>query len=566
MVMLCGRSKLRHAWDESRQQRGTTFSYRFPMIKGLFNLTPHLYTTQVILIILLGLSCPIEQAQHRGTRLRHRNSLPNSIPSGNSFSKAATYLTKDIADLEKADSKTNYRQKEKQILDRILDQEVYDSRMRPTGINSTDGATTVNVNLYVRSFEKIDDVKMEYSIQITFRQQWNDNRLAFNDLQGRLKYLTMTDSKKVWMPDTFFRNEKHGQFHNIIQPNLYIRVFPNGDVLYSIRVSLTLSCPMTLELFPLDRQICHLRVASYGWTASDVNYTWKIPDPVQFVKHIQMPGGFELYNHTNKRCDVRTTTGLYSCLSVVMVFKRQLSYYVITIYIPTFLIVAVSWMSFFLDHKSAPARVALTVTTLLAMSTTTSSINNSLPPVAYTKAIDVWSNLCVTFVFLALLEYALVNYAARADARVNAANQAMEREQERQRHSQNMYFEDARNQHQEQQFNQDTQQHHLQNNYRDPLIRRMKGSVVVRNEPNKLLYSELPRDHRGRFQEPRGNGKVGAVHTVYTSLSSRVQSEAKRIDVISRIIFPLSFAGFNVLYWSYYLTKSHVNLNLKDIK
>ena len=56
MVMLCGRSKLRHAWDESRQQRGTTFSYRFSMIKGLFNLTPHLCTTEIILIILLGLS------------------------------------------------------------------------------------------------------------------------------------------------------------------------------------------------------------------------------------------------------------------------------------------------------------------------------------------------------------------------------------------------------------------------------------------------------------------------------------------------------------------------------
>ena len=38
------------------------------------------------------------------------------------------------------------------------------------------------------------------------------------------------------MPDTFFRNEKEGKFHNIIQPNLYVRVFPNGDVLYSIRV------------------------------------------------------------------------------------------------------------------------------------------------------------------------------------------------------------------------------------------------------------------------------------------------------------------------------------------
>ena len=41
---------------------------------------------------------------------------------------------------------------------------------------------------------------------------------------------------QVWMPDTFFRNEKEAKFHDIIQPNLYVRVFPNGDVLYSIRV------------------------------------------------------------------------------------------------------------------------------------------------------------------------------------------------------------------------------------------------------------------------------------------------------------------------------------------
>jgi len=67
-------------------------------------------------------------------------------------------------------------------------------------------------------------------------------------------------------------------------------------------------------------------------------------------------------------------------------------------------------MSFWIDYKAVPARVSLGVTTLLAMSTTQASINSSLPPVAYTKAIDVWSGVCVTFVFGALLEYALVNY------------------------------------------------------------------------------------------------------------------------------------------------------------
>ena len=72
----------------------------------------------------------------------------------------------------------------------------------------------------------------------------------------------MTDATKVWMPDTFFRNEKIGRFHKILQDNLYVRVFPDGDVLYSIRVSLTCACSMHLALFPLDKQTCNLDVAS----------------------------------------------------------------------------------------------------------------------------------------------------------------------------------------------------------------------------------------------------------------------------------------------------------------
>ena len=51
----------------------------------------------------------------------------------------------------------------------------------------------------------------------------------------RIRYLTMTDATRVWMPDTFFRNEKIGYSHKILQPNLYIRIFPDGTILYSIR-------------------------------------------------------------------------------------------------------------------------------------------------------------------------------------------------------------------------------------------------------------------------------------------------------------------------------------------
>ena len=81
-------------------------------------------------------------------------------------------------------------------------------------------------------------------------------------------------------------------------------------------------------------------------------YQWKQNDSVQFAKSLFLPGGFELSDYIDGKCDICTNTGCYSCLTVDMTFKRQLSYYILTIYVPTLMIVMVSWLSFWLDHKS----------------------------------------------------------------------------------------------------------------------------------------------------------------------------------------------------------------------
>ena len=58
---------------------------------------------------------------------------------------------------------------------------------------------------------------------------------CIESVTDKIKYLTLTDVRKIWQPDSFFRNEKIGRFHDILTPNLYVRIHPNGDVLYSIR-------------------------------------------------------------------------------------------------------------------------------------------------------------------------------------------------------------------------------------------------------------------------------------------------------------------------------------------
>ncbi|XP_063382900.1 glutamate-gated chloride channel isoform X5 [Cydia fagiglandana] len=415
---------------------------------------------------------------------------------------------------ECVNAKINFREKEKQILDQILGPGRYDARIRPSGINGTDGPAVVSVNIFVRSISKIDDVTMEYSVQLTFREQWLDERLKFNNLGGRLKYLTLTEANRVWMPDLFFSNEKEGHFHNIIMPNVYIRIFPNGNVLYSIRISLTLSCPMNLKLYPLDKQTCSLRMASYGWTTDDLVFLWKEGDPVQVVKNLHLPR-FTLEKFLTDYCNSKTNTGEYSCLKVDLLFKREFSYYLIQIYIPCCMLVIVSWVSFWLDQGAVPARVSLGVTTLLTMATQTSGINASLPPVSYTKAIDVWTGVCLTFVFGALLEFALVNYASRSN-----------------KHRENL----------------------------KKTRREMEAATANLDAASDLLDT----DSNATFAMKPLRGGEPKMRQCEVHMNparknccrlwmSKFPTRSKRIDVISRITFPLVFALFNLAYWSTYL-------------
>ena len=52
----------------------------------------------------------------------------------------------------------------------------------------------------------------------------------------------------------------------------------------------------------------------------------------------------------------------------------------------------------------------LGITTVLTMTTISTHLRETLPKIPYVKAIDIYLMGCFVFVFLALLEYAFVNY------------------------------------------------------------------------------------------------------------------------------------------------------------
>ncbi|VDN05270.1 unnamed protein product [Thelazia callipaeda] len=319
---------------------------------------------------------------------------------------------------------TNYRSwREQMTVCELLDN--YDPTVRPSGKMSTydqRGPVIVWTSLEIRSISAISERNMEFVAQFRFQQEWFDDRLRFTDYSDfrSFDFIHVARDQVLWIPDTFFQNERNGWYHMLDQENKFIKLRSDGKVIYNRRLTLILSCQMNLVRYPMDVQECLIDFASYAYTTSDIIYKWDHSAiTIDKAASNALPN-FRIDAFKNKSCDSVTNTGIYSCLRVELKLSRVFSFFLLQLYIPSTMLVGVSWVSYWIDWKSTAARVPLAIVTLLTMITQSHAINSNLPPVSYTKAIDIWIGACVVFIFASLIEYAIVNYMGILDEHRNA--------------------------------------------------------------------------------------------------------------------------------------------------
>lgn len=99
----------------------------------------------------------------------------------------------------------------------------------------------------------------------------------------------------------------------------------------------------------------------------DIKYKWGTLTSNE--TSLQIADGIELpqLKYKNSRLierEFHLSTGTYSRLTMKMYFVRSLGYYIIQIYLPSTLIVVLSWVSFWLDIAAAPARITLGIVSI----------------------------------------------------------------------------------------------------------------------------------------------------------------------------------------------------------
>ncbi|XP_054646375.1 gamma-aminobutyric acid receptor subunit beta-3 isoform X3 [Dunckerocampus dactyliophorus] len=383
----------------------------------------------------------------------------------------------------------------KDTVDKLL--KGYDIRLRP---DFGAAPVAVGMSIDVASIDMVSEVNMDYTLTMYFQQYWRDKRLAYMGIPLNLT-LDNRVADQLWVPDTYFLNDKKSFVHGVTVKNRMIRLHPDGTVLYGLRITTTAACMMDLRRYPLDEQNCTLEIESYGYTTDDIEFYWKGGDTaVTGVTRIELPQ-FSIVD--------------YKLVSKNVVFSTG-------------------------------------ITTVLTMTTINTHLRETLPKIPYVKAIDMYLMGCFVFVFLALLEYAFVNYIF-----FGRGPQMQKRLAERGQKANNDRTEFDRPK-------ADSQGNILLTTLE---IHNEVGGHEITTTVCETTHNSTPivsdNSSYRRTSGSAGRRSLDGTAQLKRSRLRRRSSQLKikipdltdvnAIDRWSRFIFPFSFSFFNVVYWLYYV-------------
>ena len=105
-------------------------------------------------------------------------------------------------------------------------------------------------------------------------------------------------------------------------------------------------------------------------------------------------------------------------------FERRIGFYILQLYIPTTMLVCLSWTMFCLNYKHAGERITIGVTLFLTMIFINGQANTSLPKVSYIKSIDIFIVFSLAEILLIIIESILVTKLTAKKEREKASNKS----------------------------------------------------------------------------------------------------------------------------------------------
>ncbi|XP_011369292.1 gamma-aminobutyric acid receptor subunit pi [Pteropus vampyrus] len=289
---------------------------------------------------------------------------------------------------------------------------------------------------------------------------------------------------------------------------------------FNPKITTTIACNMDLSKYPMDTQTCQLQLESWGYDGNDVEFSWlRGNDSVRGLENLRL-AQYTIQRYFTLVTRSQQETGNYTRLILQFELRRNVLYFILETYVPSTFLVVLSWVSFWISLDSVPARTCIGVTTVLSMTTLMIGSRTSLPNTnCFIKAIDVYLGICFSFVFGALLEYAVAHYSSLQQ--MAAKDRGMPKEVE------------------------EVNITNIINSSISSFKRKISFATIEISGDN-VDYSNLSMKTSDKFKFVFRD-KMDRIVDYFT-----IQNPSN-VDRYSKLLFPLIFMLANVFYWAYYM-------------
>mmetsp|Transcript_56622 Transcript_56622/g.164083 ORF Transcript_56622/g.164083 Transcript_56622/m.164083 type:complete len:609 (-) Transcript_56622:123-1949(-) len=277
----------------------------------------------------------------------------------------------------------------------VTDAGVYDRSMRPPcSANLGKDPTVVEVQFRLTQISAINQKNSHITMNGYLRTWWKDERLAFNGTVDGGCFDVLSFGREamasIWLPDIYIDNlvqqEADGGFMSMV------KVYPDGSVMMSEQLLITVKASMNFGRLPFDRHVARIKVASYSRDISELRLVPRGGEVASAASGVGLsaPAITSVVwsfpsDETEDPSDGFETPGKVSVedgwdyVTLSFEYARKERYFIMNVMIPSLMFLLVSYIAFFVDPTAAPARAALAVIPVLIMRTMSNSVYASFP-------------------------------------------------------------------------------------------------------------------------------------------------------------------------------------------
>ncbi len=267
-----------------------------------------------------------------------------------------------------------------------------------------EGPTEISVAMNILDVDEISSADQNFTANVYYELRWHDPSLE-HDGDGEIT----RKLDEVWHPRVAIVNQ---QFTRSTFDEL-AHISPDGEVVYYQRVWGTFSQPLNLHDFPLDRQYFEIRLATVGYAVEELKLVVD-EESTGLAKEFSQPDwtitDWEAKSEIYQPGDRGPET---SSALIAFEAKRKVRYYILKIVFPLLLIVAMSWLVFWIDPTEGGTQISVAVTSMLTLIAYRFVVDTMLPPVSYLTRMDVFIFASTVTVFAILIQVLVTSSLAK---------------------------------------------------------------------------------------------------------------------------------------------------------